>query len=283
MKFGFHVSAAAPLTAAPERSAATGGSVFQIFVRSPRGGRPAPISDSDAAAFQANMKTFKQAAFYIHAPYYINFASTNNRIRYGSISVVRDDLERGTQLGAAALMTHLGSAGELKPAEAVAKTAEGITKLLDGYKGTTQFLMEMSAGAGAVIGDTFEELAAILKKMKSAVRDRVGICLDTCHMYASGYDLATKAAVTKTFAQFDKIVGLKKLVMIHANDSMFELGKHRDRHEHIGDGFIGKEGFTAIVNHPKLAKVNLILETPDDPKRLGDLKTLLTLQKKGRP
>lgn len=153
------------------------------------------------------------------------------------------------------------------------KVIEGVGEILKGYTGTTQFCVEMSAGAGDVIGDTFEELAEIL----SATSPRVGVCLDTCHAFASGYDLRTPAAVKKTLSQFDKVIGLGKLVVVHMNDSKGALGERKDRHEHIGKGQIGEDGIRALLHHPALRKRDVILETPFDG-RANDISALKRLR-----
>lgn len=278
MKFGYHVSGAKPLSDAPLRARGTCCEVFQMFTRSPRGGNPEPLSKEIIAAFAENMTKAKQERFYVHAPYFINFASTNSRIRYGSVSIIAEDLERADALGATAYMTHLGSAKDMPMSKALAKTAEGITKALARYTGKTQFCMELSAGAGAIIGSTFDQLAAILKAMPKKTRDCVGVCLDTCHAYASGYDIRTKALVNGFIKEFDEKIGIAKLAVLHGNDSMFGLGEKKDRHEHIGDGAIGPKGFHAIIHHPKLKDVDMVLETPEGGKHAHDIVALKELR-----
>jgi deoxyribonuclease IV len=277
MRIGSHVSIAGGIEKAPGNAAKVGAEVFQVFSRSPHGGPVKPITAEVVKSFQAEMKRNKLDTFYIHTPYFINFASSKNNIRYGSISVVRQELERGSLLGCRGVMTHLGSFGELTDKEGLEIVSKSISKIMEGYKGSTQLLLEISAGAGRVVGDTFEEIAAILEN-KLVSKYNVGVCFDTCHAFASGYDLRTKDGVDKTMKQFDKVIGLEKLIMIHANDSMAELGKHLDRHQHIGDGHIGIEGFKALVNHKTLGKLDWILETPkDDPK--FDPKNIAILKK----
>ena len=141
------------------------------------------------------------------------------------------------------------------------------------------FLIENSAGSGNIIGDQFEEINEIIKGVTLSARNKVGVCLDTCHAFSSGYDLRNKKAIDKTLKKFDAKIGLSKLKMIHGNDSMTEIDSHVDRHEHIGLGKIGKEGFQAILNHPKLKKLDLIIETPADG-RQDDIKVLKGLRKK---
>ena len=163
MKFGAHVSVAGGIPNAPANAAVLGCEVFQMFSRSPRGGIPPAITPEVAKNFQAECKKYKQSAAYIHTPYFINFASANNRIRFGSVSIIRDELERASVLGVKAIMTHLGSAKDTTPEEAIIKTAEGVAKVLKGYKGSAKLLLELSAGAGLSIGGTFEGMAKIIE------------------------------------------------------------------------------------------------------------------------
>ena len=162
MLIGSHISAAGGVEKAPKNSADIGGEIFQFFSRSPRGGKAPALTTETIKQFKANMRKYKQRECYIHAPYYINLASEKNNIYFGSISVLREELERGTQLGAKYMMTHLGSAKDLGETQAVKKVISGISKVLDSYKGTTQFLIEISAGSGQIIGDSFEEIQRIL-------------------------------------------------------------------------------------------------------------------------
>ncbi|MFH1207803.1 MAG: deoxyribonuclease IV [Patescibacteria group bacterium] len=276
MNIGAHVSIAGGVYNAPINASRAGCECFQMFTRSPQGG-PAPVLDPDTvSAFHANMKKYKQAAVYIHTPYYINLASANNRIRFGSINVIRDELERGSILGAKALMTHLGSSADLGQKEALKKVVEGVGKISAGYKGATQFLIEISAGTGNIIGDTFEEIGQIIKAVPEY---SLGVCFDTCHAFVSGYDLRTKKAIDKTLKAFDDIIGIEKLAVIHANDAMFGIDSHKDRHEHIGHGYIGAEGFRALLHHPQLKDVDFILETPPGGKGINDINMLNELRK----
>jgi deoxyribonuclease IV len=280
MLVGVHVSAAGGVQNAPGNAKKIGCEVFQVFSRPPQGGPARPVTKSVIREFVLAMENNKQAEFYIHAPYYINLASTTPRIRYGSISVIRDELERGSLLGAKYVMTHLGSAKDLSRKEAIVKVSHGIIRILDKYKGSAKFLIENSAGSGNVMGDQFEEIAAIIKGLPQSIRNKVGVCFDTCHAFSSNYDLRNKKSLDQTLKKFDQIIGLDKLKLIHLNDSKTDINSHVDRHEHIGQGKIGTEGFKAIISHPKLKKVNLILETPEDEK--GMQKDDLDLIKKLR-
>ncbi len=258
MKFGAHVSIAGGVQNAPLNAAKLGCEVFQMFSRSPQGGPAPKLTPEIVEAFHKNCADGKLSQWVIHAPYYINFASAEERTRGNTVRIIREELERGTLLGASYVMFHPGSAKDLGEDEAMNVCIEGMKKVLDGYKGTTKLLIEISAGAGMVMGDKFEEVAAMLEGVDDP---EMGVCFDTAHAFASGYDLRTKEAVDETFTAFDKIIGLERLKMSHCNDSKVELGMKRDRHEHLGKGFIGLEGFKAIVTSKKLSKMNLFLET----------------------
>lgn len=276
MLFGAHVSIAKGIWNAPANAARIGCEVFQFFTRSPQGGSVPPITEDIAERFKEECKKYRHKEWYVHAPYFINFASANNRIRYGSSSVVRHELERASLLGATYLMAHLGSYNGFPKEEGFIHLIKGLHTALDGYEGSTQFLIELSAGSGTVIGDTFEELAEIIYH-NDLEKFNIGVCYDTEHTFASGYDIRTPEAVQKTMQHFDKIIGLKKLKMFHCNDSKVELGAKKDRHEHIGEGHIGLDGFKALLGYKKLEKINFIAETEHD-KIIQDLETLKSLR-----
>lgn len=261
MYFGCHVSVAGGLQNAPLNAAEIGCEVFQFFSRSPQGGPAPKITPEIQEQFATNCKAGGFHEWVIHTPYYINFGSELERTRQSSIRIVREELERASLLGATYVMFHPGSAGKGDRDQALNWTIEGVKKIYDGYKGSATLLLEISAGAGAVIGASFEEVAQILDGVD---QPEMGVCFDTAHAFASGYDLRTKGAVDKTFALFDEVIGLKRLKMSHCNDSKVELGARKDRHEHLGKGFIGLEGFEVMIRHPKLQHMNFYLETEHD-------------------
>lgn len=268
MQIGAHISAAGGLWNAPLNAAKLGLECFQFFSRPPQGGRISPIADDVAERFISTCREHGFTNYYIHAPYIVNLASKEERIRNNTVEIIRGELDRGTILKAKAMMTHLGSASSIgDPKKGVKFTIDGIRRILDGYHGTTQLLLEISAGAGMVIGAQFEEMAEILEGVGD---DSVGICFDTAHAFASGYDLRTPAVVKTTMRTFDDTIGLDRLVCAHFNDSKVDLGEKKDRHEHLGEGFIGKKGIEAIMRHKAFKKMDLLLETPHD----GTLETL---------
>jgi len=277
-KIGCHVSIAGGVFNAPKSAADLGCETFQIFTRSPQGG-PAPKLDAEVIGkFQAEMKKYDFSEFVVHCPYFVNFGSAEPRIYHGSSAVVRQEMERSNLIGAKYLMTHLGSAKVLGQEKAFKQAKEGLEKVLKGYEGTTLFLLEIAAGAGEIIGDSFEELAELMEPLVK-YKTFGGICFDTQHAFSSGYDLQTSEAVTETFKKFDKIIGLKYLKMSHINDSKIELGGRKDRHDHIGEGKIGREGFAALLLFFKAKKLDipLILETEHD-KVKADIKLLKSLR-----
>ncbi|MBI3952797.1 MAG: deoxyribonuclease IV [Candidatus Doudnabacteria bacterium] len=263
MRIGSHVSVAGGVANAPANAARVGAEVFQIFSRSPHGGPVKPITFEVSAQFRSEMKKHKLDTFYIHAPYFINLSSSKNNVYFGSISVLREELERGSALDCKALMTHIGSFGDYTDEEGIDRVVKGIVKILEGYNGPTQFLLEMSAGAGRIVGDTFEEIAKIIFDKRLENFD-IGVCFDTAHAFASGYDISNAEGIKKALEQFDKVIGLEKLVVMHANDSKGELGKHLDRHEHIGQGKIGLDSFKALAADKVIGGLDWILETPKD-------------------
>ena len=278
MLFGAHVSSAGGVFNAPERAAEIGCEVFQMFSRPPQGGKPKPITDEVAEQFQAAMKEHGIERAYIHAPYFINLASSKPRIRHGSVSVLREELERGSTLGCRAMMFHPGSAKDLGQEKGERKVIDGLNRIMDGYTGSCQLLIEISAGAGMIMGDKFEELARFLDGAERG--KEIGICYDTQHAFASGYDMRTKKSLDETVKLFDKTIGLEKMVLIHCNDSKVEFDSHKDRHEHLGEGYIGEKAFKYLVQHPKLKQMDLIIETPHDEKRENDLHLLKSFRKK---
>jgi len=259
-RIGAHISIAGGIELTPQRAHEEGCEVFQCFTRSPQGGKAPRIDEATAAALRENMAKYGIRAFYIHAPYYINFASLNNRVRHGSISVVREELERGSMLGAMYVVTHLGSHNDQTLEQGLEKVIAGLQKVLEGYTGTTQLLIEISAGSGNILGDTFEEIGHVVNKVLS-LEAFAGVCFDTCHAFASGYDIRSKKDSSETLKKFDTAIGLHHLKLAHVNDSKFEIQNKKDRHEHIGNGYIGVRGFQSLLSLAPFRTIDWILET----------------------
>lgn len=276
---GCHVSIARGIENSPKIASELGCEVMQIFTRSPQGGKTPELKKTAIEKFKSDCKKYKIKNVYVHTPYYINLASKNNRVRYGSISAIRIELERASALGAKYVMTHLGSAKELGAEESLNKVIDGLKKVLDGYNGATKLLIENSAGAGNIIGADFEEIGKILSALKGNMSAKLapplaglaGVCLDTQHSFASGYDW--KNDFDKNIKILGKNIGLKNVKLIHTNDSASEAGSRKDRHANIGDGKIGLEGFKKIARFAKKNKIDMICETAY-PGVIQDIKIL---------
>jgi deoxyribonuclease-4 len=262
MKFGAHVSIAGGIDKAPERAHKLGCECFQIFTRSPRGGKPPVLGKSLVDSFLESCSSYSLTDYYIHTPYYINLASEKKDLRRSSVAIIREELERGSIIGAKYVMTHLGSSKGIDRAEAVDSVIDGIVKILEGSDSlSTELLLENTAGQGETIGDTFEELARILNEVGNA---RLGICIDTAHLIASGYDIRTKSSLASTIDALGSVIDPARIKLLHGNDSKAGLGEKKDRHEHIGKGKIGKEGFKAVIVNPALKELDMIVEIPPE-------------------
>ena len=280
MRIGLHTSIAGAL----ERSAITAGELgantFQIFSSSPRQWKASVPSVPAIKLLNVWRAKYDLTPLVIHDNYLINLASANEGIRKQSIEAFRGELVRAIAIGAEYLVAHPGNykgqtieQGIFHFLQGVATAAEGLVfdKLM--------LLVECTAGAGAQIGGRLEELHVIREYAAQMTHLPVGFCLDTCHLLVSGYDVSTEAGVDKTVAEADRILGLDHVRVIHANDSKAPLGSHVDRHEHIGQGYIGLDGFRRILTHPKLRNKAFILETPvdkegDEQRNLDTLKAL---------
>ena len=275
MKFGSHVSIAGGIDKAPERARKLGCECFQIFTRSPRGGKPPILTKDLVDSFLATCSEYDLADYYVHTPYYINLSSENTEIRHTSIAIIQEELERSQTIGASYVMTHLGSAKDMPRTKALRLIADGISRALNGAHSHNMLLLENTAGQGATMGDTFEELAEILEFVGDP---GLGVCIDTAHLLASGYDIRTSSALYSTIDVISQTVGLDRVKLIHGNDSKAALGERKDRHEHIGKGKIGIEGFKAILSHPELQNLDMIVELPPE-KVAADIALLKRLRK----
>ncbi len=253
-----HLSTAGDLVGTPARAKAMGADVLQIFAGSPRTWRQTVYTDEKAAAFRDACKE-QDVETFIHMLYLVAYGTANEDIRQKSINAMTDMLGVADQLGVTGVVTHMGSHSGMEIDEGTDRVAEALSQTFAKSK-NSYLILENCAGQGSVIGDTFEELAAIYEKMGKP--KRVKFCLDTCHLFASGYDVRSKEDWDRVFEKFDKLIGLEHLVCMHLNDSKGEFGGHLDRHENIGDGKIGKPGFAALVNHPKAKDLPGMLEVP---------------------
>lgn len=276
MKFGAHVSIAGGLEKAPKRAHLLGCECFQIFTRSPRGGKPSRLDSDIIDAFLKDCEKFNLMNYYVHTPYFINLASKSDDVRNNSINLIREDLERSSFLKVNSIMTHLGSSKDMSRKEAVQNVADSVIRIFDGYDGFSKLLLENSAGQGDTVGDSFEEVAEIINKVN---QDELGVCIDTAHMFAAGYDIRDVDSLSKTLKKISNTFGLNRVRLVHGNDSKVGMGERKDRHEYIGEGKIGLEGFRAIINSKKINHLDMIVENPPEGV-FKDIKLLKKLRDK---
>ncbi len=280
LRIGIHTSIAGSLEKAALKASELGANTFQIFSASPRMWRAsAPGPDAIRLLHRARER-LDLYPLAIHVNYLVNLASADPTIRARSIACYRGELERAAALGAEYLVVHPGSYRGQSVDEGIAAFALGLRDAAEGLAlGNTAVLLENTAGGGALIGGRFEHLHAIRQSAAELMETPVGYCLDTCHLLAAGYDIAGERGLPETIGEADRILGLKNVKLIHANDSKTPLGSHVDRHENIGEGHIGRAGFRRILAHPKLQEKPFILETPvdnegDDQRNVDNLKKL---------
>jgi deoxyribonuclease-4 len=264
VKVGVHVSIAGSLDQAVDRAKAKGCDVFQMFSRNPRGWAFKPLLTEDTAAFAGKIRTTGLLAV-DHMPYLPNLASPKEEIYNKSVSMLAAELDRCGHLGILYLVTHLGHhlgdgiAGGRKRVVAAINTA------LSSSDNDVMLLLENTAGEKNSVGSTFEHIRSIIDKLSD--HSRIGICFDTCHAFAAGYELRTTEGIGDTLRQLDEVIGLEEIKCVHLNDSKGDRGSGLDRHEHIGLGFIGDRGFRSILHNPVFCSLPLICETPVDHRR----------------
>jgi deoxyribonuclease-4 len=255
------MSVAGGLPRAVERAIVHRCEALQIFAKNANQWRGRPIPREETREFRARLKTSGIHPVVSHASYLINLASTNRALRTQSLDAMGDEIDRAEALGLMGVVLHPGCYTAGNEADGLTLIAEGLLELLRARRrGHTMILLEHTAGQGTALGATFEQLASIIAKMND--HRRVGVCLDTCHLLASGYDLCSPEGYAATFNQFGRLVGFDRLKAFHLNDSKKPLGSRVDRHEHIGKGCLGLEPFRRIVNDRRFRGLPMLLETP---------------------
>jgi deoxyribonuclease-4 len=281
MRVGVHVSIAGGLLEALDRAERLSCQTMQIFSRSPRGG-PAPRLDPEqVSAFRQRRSAAGIDPLVVHGPYIINLASPDRTIFERSAAMCRDEYRRCQQLGARYLVLHVGSHRGGGEEQGIQRVAEAVNRILEGPTvgdDPVMILLENTAGSGQGLGYRFEQLAA----MRAAVEDasRVGFCLDTAHLFASGMPIHAADGLEQTMTACEQILGFEHVRVLHLNDSKSAFDSHVDRHWHIGQGQIGLDAMRRIVTHPRLTTLPAILETPkdsdeDDPRNLTTVRHLL--------
>lgn len=259
LNIGCHLSCAGGYLAMGKQAAAIGANTFQFFTRNPRGGSVKPFDRQDADALNGFMQAHGFAPILAHAPYTLNAAAADPRVRDFAFRTMREDLERLAHLPGAMLNFHPGSHVK-QGTEAGVRLIAGMLDEVYTPELPTTVLLETMAGKGSEVGRSFEELRAIMDASRAG--DRLGVCLDTCHVHDGGYDIVHR--LDDVLEEFDRVIGLSRLKAIHLNDSKNPLGSRKDRHERIGQGFIGLEAMERIVNHGALRGLPFYLETPNE-------------------
>ena len=275
--FGAHESVAGGLHTAFERIEKVGGKALQIFTRNQRQWDGAPVSPSESLAFAEAWKRWGSYPVASHASYLLNPASPSDELRRRSVLALAGELDRCRELNIPWVVLHPGARLDSTLEEALERAAEALDDAfgLSGGDGPL-ILLENTAGQGSGIGSSFGELAGILALSKKS--ERLGLCLDTCHAFAAGYDIRTRAGLDSALSQLD----LGRLKLLHVNDSKGGLGARLDRHEHIGAGAIGADGFRNILRHPALAGLPMVLETHKEKDLKEDIENLGVLRKLAR-
>ena len=258
MILGAHEGIAGGVSRAFERAEEDTAEAVQIFVRNPRGWASRPIEDAEVERFRTESKRTGMPSA-AHSIYLANHASPDPELREKSWNALADELARCELLGIALLVFHPGSNPDEK--EGIALVAEGMERALASVKGRVRLVVEITAGQGKSLGWRFEQVAAIRQAIPAGPRRRVGVCFDTCHAFAAGYDLSTPEGYEQTFAGFDDVIGLEHLSAFHLNDCKKPLGCRVDRHEHIGQGTLGREPFRRLVNDRRFTTLPAFLET----------------------
>jgi deoxyribonuclease-4 len=263
---GLHISISGGLRKAVERAKDRGCDVFQIFSQSPRSWNSKSISEDEAREFVSSFKKSGLALAVDHMPYLPNLASSKDDVHEKSIAALTSELMRCQMLRIPYLVSHLGSHLGAGWDEGYKRIVEAVDTSLSQADNGVILLLENTAGTKNSMGSSLEEIATIIDAF-DALRPRLGICLDTCHLFAAGYELRTPEGLQATLNQFQELIGFERLMLLHINDCRGAMGSHLDRHEHIGLGQIGENGFRLILRHPFLKDLPMILETPVDSRR----------------
>lgn len=276
LKLGVQVSIQGGVDKAPLRAEELDCNAFQCFSRNPREWRRPKLDREEVSLFKRGIKEKAMCPVVIHAPYTCNLASPDKHLFKNSMRAFIKDVKDANVLGAHYFVFHMGSHSKTSELEGLERIARALKKTLQKVNTKTVLLMENTSGNGSWLGYKFWQHSFILKELKWS--NKIGVCIDTCHCYAAGYDVASKEGLKKMFTEIDKYVGIERLKLVHLNDSMDPLDSRKDRHQHIGDGHIGREGFRNILRHPIIRNLPLILETPKKSIE-DDLKNLETVRR----
>jgi len=278
VRIGFHVSISGGFALSVERAHELGCTCMQLFSRNPRGWTVRPLDKADVAEFKKLREKLDIAPVFVHTNYLINLASSKPELYEKSIEQFVIDLERTETLGAEYLVTHLGSASGQSEDWMIERVAGALNMAMKLHKPKATILLENTAGEKGDVGYTLEQVQEVISRLSPA--DHIGLCYDTCHGFAAGYDIRTKEGVNSLADKIASTVGLERLKGMHLNDCLKEFNSRVDRHWHIGEGNIGLDGFKLLLNHPAFKDVPKVMETPkkteeDDTKNMKVVRSLV--------
>jgi len=264
---GGHISTAGGISKSPERANAFSFRTMQIFSKNQMQWKARPLDENEVSGFKKYVSEFNLVRIMVHASYLLNTASTDMSLRSKVEAALREELSRADILGIDYLVLHPGSPGDMGEKKGIEMVAESINRTL-GADHHVKVLLETGAGQGNTVGHKFEHLASMIDMIE--IKEKVGICFDTCHVFAAGYDIKTPEGYHEAMDSFNSIIGLDKLLGFHLNDSKKGLGSHLDRHEQIGSGMLGLEGISNFINDPRLREKPFVLETPKGEAGYGE-------------
>jgi deoxyribonuclease-4 len=264
VEFGAHMSSSGGIDSSIDRIVAVGGDCVQVFTQSPRMWRPTDHKPEAIERFKEKRRDAGIGGVVCHALYLVNLAAPDDAIYEKSILAMRNTVDAASAIGADGVIFHVGSHLGAGFETGLERASAALTQILERCEGDTWLLMENSAGAGGTIGRSLDELAALLDRLDH--HPRLGVCLDSCHLYASGYDVTDRSGVDSLVAEVDQRFGLDRLRALHVNDSAAELGSNRDRHANIGEGLMG-ENLGAFLSHPAFQHLSAYLEVPGENKQ----------------
>lgn len=254
-----------------------GAQSMQIFIGSPQTWRPPEPAAGDIVRFRTDVEAEKLGPVFVHGNYLVNLATSSKENLEKSVLNLHSALRLADQVGAQGLIFHPGSAGNGSRSEAIVKILAAMTVVLKDYDGKCKLLIEVTAGSGNVIGDRFHEIGEIISELD--YDKRLGVCWDTCHLFNAGYDVSSEKGLAKTIDEFEKLVGFEWLFAVHANDSKTPFGSKKDRHENIGQGYIGEQAFGRMLRRPELRSLPWILEVPGFDEKGPDRKNIEILKR----
>jgi len=279
MRLGLHLSIQGSIDRVVDRAVERNCNTLQMFSRNPRGWHSKKLSSKEVESFKTKLRESGIQPVFIHTPYLLNLASPKDDVYRKSVEALKDELRRAAKLNVSYVVTHLGSHLGHGKSAGFKRIVEAINNSFSTVENNVILLLENTAGTKNSMGSSFEDIEHIASRIQN--RERVGVCFDTSHAFAAGYDLVSRGAVQHTLQRFDEVIGFQKLKLVHLNDSKGGLGSKLDRHEHIGMGKIGENGFRNILQS-RLGQLPLILETPIDRRR-SDTENLEKVRELAQP